>query len=1097
LEYTTNTIMPLLERNFQDPIHVPVTTAGNNKRPQQNPRAAAICAPSFVLPSLPFLRKSNTANHNNQNTSSNKGRNSNTDTENNNENSQPRKSSETLEVDIDIQQYIEDQKYDDLLDELLSDDANRSPKSELLDDLDLIPSPTFQGFWNSGDDEDEEEDNQNNEAVEEIDEYCDDDEEAVDDNDEYCAKEDIEQLSRLIDEIDIVASSSSDMYGPKESDKNEEIIESDVNTDFLDYMAEQPSFSPSHREETPPCLTGDTLPSESELNLALKEINEKMATLAPPRMQFEVIEHDLLNLRPPTNIDNNFPDRRLSTGCIAESSSRLSFDFGCDQDDVHVDANEENEQIDAASSTSETETEDSPVKKDEDAMEVKPSTSASSTEASQSIAECKYAATPGMEFDLLGNEANADNEDSIKLNPSESTETSDSRSRAIENIQVETVTSITSETANEIVVSLTRVDCSDTVDPYEWAYNVWRRKGLMAGSPMNARLQGIASASSTESSQTSKGKATAVSSYNTKNTNARGSESQLRRPKDRRSLPAKMPELKTQTKPARNGAGFNILLSRWKDKSEGNSDLISPRARSPVHTSIKQKVTSLQTMFNQGEGEKDKETEIEIPPVRKTTFNNDTAPDINCSQVPENAEIDITPVLSPSRRRKANGPVPKNDFDNDVAPEINSSQVPENAEIDITPVLSPSRRRMKKSQVSIGNGNMQGKGMQEQNVSRTPSKNKNSLTRYLPQTKYHTVEKSIEVHALGGGHQVITDVIDETCESFVGSPPNVQELVRPMQEITPLTTRSKCDERSVTSASTIPFFSPSDDTLVEPRGFNRRRHTSDRSTSSKKTTSSVRTPVPCREIFVMNDQEDRSIVSGMYTDDVRSVATESNGPQSEDPHNERMHFTNLQDLLQTRADSMSFDSKSEVTHITFRTETRQNLGSKVNAMTNQTLAPTEETTKDVKKDLNVTFESDENEEPPSRATLIAEMGMMTGATRDYSERPWRKDLLVRNVTTAMDKATASKFECDCDYSLAMFSAKDEMVDFFLPLIAVSCSCRKSKKLVKQEDPYSLENILRPWQISFLRAFGILHGDQLVKAHHRSARYVFSRFRSEK
>ena len=74
-----------------------------------------------------------------------------------------------------------------------------------------------------------------------------------------------------------------------------------------------------------------------------------------------------------------------------------------------------------------------------------------------------------------------------------------------------------------------------------------------------------------------------------------------------------------------------------------------------------------------------------------------------------------------------------------------------------------------------------------------------------------------------------------------------------------------------------------------------------------------------------------------------------------------------------------------------------------------------------------------------------------------------------------------------EHSLAMFSEQDEMVDFFLPLMVVTCSCRKSKQLKTPHDPISLENILRPWQIQFLKAFGIVQGDQLVKAHHRSAR----------
>ena len=47
--------------------------------------------------------------------------------------------------------------------------------------------------------------------------------------------------------------------------------------------------------------------------------------------------------------------------------------------------------------------------------------------------------------------------------------------------------------------------------------------------------------------------------------------------------------------------------------------------------------------------------------------------------------------------------------------------------------------------------------------------------------------------------------------------------------------------------------------------------------------------------------------------------------------------------------------------------------------------------------------------PPGMGGMMG--GGMIGATPDYSERPWRKDLLYLNVTAAMEKARGSK-QCD-------------------------------------------------------------------------------------
>lgn len=108
--------------------------------------------------------------------------------------------------------------------------------------------------------------------------------------------------------------------------------------------------------------------------------------------------------------------------------------------------------------------------------------------------------------------------------------------------------------------------------------------------------------------------------------------------------------------------------------------------------------------------------------------------------------------------------------------------------------------------------------------------------------------------------------------------------------------------------------------------------------------------------------------------------------------------------------------------------------------------------------------------------------------QESSDRPWRRDMVIQQVGSFTDTSLGSLGDggdkCVCSQSV--FSGKDEMVDFFLPLMGMACQCGKSSaRLRNPEEPTSLENILRSWQVEFLGAFGIYRGDQLVKAFHRS------------
>lgn len=112
------------------------------------------------------------------------------------------------------------------------------------------------------------------------------------------------------------------------------------------------------------------------------------------------------------------------------------------------------------------------------------------------------------------------------------------------------------------------------------------------------------------------------------------------------------------------------------------------------------------------------------------------------------------------------------------------------------------------------------------------------------------------------------------------------------------------------------------------------------------------------------------------------------------------------------------------------------------------------------------------------------------------ERPWREDVMKRRVSGFSDCSVVSASdEGPCQCSSSVFSGNDELIDFFLPQMGMACNCGKRVMgLRTPEEPTSLENILRPWQVIFLAAFGIHRGDQLVKAHHRSAKALANALR---
>jgi hypothetical protein len=128
-------------------------------------------------------------------------------------------------------------------------------------------------------------------------------------------------------------------------------------------------------------------------------------------------------------------------------------------------------------------------------------------------------------------------------------------------------------------------------------------------------------------------------------------------------------------------------------------------------------------------------------------------------------------------------------------------------------------------------------------------------------------------------------------------------------------------------------------------------------------------------------------------------------------------------------------------------------------------------------------------EEPSRALIILEnrdtYEIMLGDTR----RDSNQQLVVRNVELVTSNKEESRMteyvRCECSNSV--FTGNDDLISFFLPQMGMACTCgRQNRGLVNPEVPTAIENVLRPWQVEFLKSFGIHRGEQLVKARHRSA-----------
>jgi len=822
---------------------------------------------------------------------------------------------EQLKLQIDMEKVIDDEKYDEILDELLSDMA--SQKSDLAG-FDMFPSPTFEGFWNSGDDD------------EEVDELG---------STQFADENDIANLSKLIDTVEVVSKLGKDMDNNENHTMLPEVQgigKSDVNM-----FEEKVLGSPSRI----------TMTNRSSIQRKSND-NTSIDPAQIPRSPLAMLNS--VNISPEASVTEK--NRRLSTGCIPESSKNPSLDF---IKSLNYIATMERKDASPAAPACETKEVD---------INLQPSASTESLILNLDLqirpfeSHEKSTADPTIEKEMKTSDSKILSDTSTKgaIKSSEQEGTSSPSSKNDRTGKTRDISTVSPETK-----------AIEGADPYEWAYNVWRRKGMMRGIPTDIkRTEYLPVPRANQKTANQKREVSNITTVFVQPVATR------RLPKDRLSLPAKMgAPMRQKAKTSNgNGAGFSQLMSKWKSKSDENPNahFLSPRNIRGA------------------------------PLVRSTETGGDVAALDGVSTMAV-AQEPVDPHFSTSA---------SSTLQKDVCQEYMK-----------TSYINPTSIKMESVDTTLSTSKQQSmpKASKQDQAWPTPTKNKNVLSRYLQKSTLNTaIPAYIPKQHGNSAHKISGDT---------NVPQTTSDLACPIVELSPLTKRTRSDE-----TSTIPFLSPADDSLLDPREVMRHCQESSEhhNTLSRNLTSKVSTMVPCKEIFIIKNNNDY--------DDHASIAMDSHC----------LSAGGLPGIAETRADSMSFDSQSYATQLTFRIDTFRQLDSKVSAIA--------ETSND-----------------------------QTGAPPSYSDRPWNKDLLVQNVTTAMDKASSTKFACDCDYSLAMFSGEDEMVEFFLPLMTVTCACRKSKQLVNYEEPDSLENILRPWQTKFLKNFGIVKGDQLVKAYHRSAR----------
>ena len=123
---------------------------------------------------------------------------------------------------------------------------------------------------------------------------------------------------------------------------------------------------------------------------------------------------------------------------------------------------------------------------------------------------------------------------------------------------------------------------------------------------------------------------------------------------------------------------------------------------------------------------------------------------------------------------------------------------------------------------------------------------------------------------------------------------------------------------------------------------------------------------------------------------------------------------------------------------------------------------------------------------PARALVILETKETYEVMVGDRKADEGHDLVIRNLAHFSPNHAPSDPAVHCQCTGSVFSGNDDCISFFLPQMGMACICGKQNRgLVNPNVPTGIENVLRPWQVKFLKSFGIHRGEQLVKARHRS------------
>lgn len=103
-----------------------------------------------------------------------------------------------------------------------------------------------------------------------------------------------------------------------------------------------------------------------------------------------------------------------------------------------------------------------------------------------------------------------------------------------------------------------------------------------------------------------------------------------------------------------------------------------------------------------------------------------------------------------------------------------------------------------------------------------------------------------------------------------------------------------------------------------------------------------------------------------------------------------------------------------------------------------------------------------------------------GRPPKYPQRQLANGCMVINVEDIEEKSMP-KAECDCE--ARMLNGKTEHIEFYLPKTGMICTCGKNfgDKRFQGDGPLSLSNILREWQVDFLRSIGLASIEDFIKA----------------